>query len=272
MQLCKQDRTKTSRQLSSEWLLSNGKTVSDSTVRRRLLDMGYAGYTAKPKPIRSAAQKQKRVFFAKAHVNWLPDDWSKVIWSDESYFELFNRKNQTFVRRKPNESEMLFCFVPRVQKGGGCISVWGCMTSAGVGPLVFYNGRVNGRSYVQLVGDVLPVFINSQFGSNPGGFWYMQDNARPHVSVFAKKFFEKNKTPLLNWPPASPELNPIENLWDLIDDQLRTMRPKNLMQLKHMIEQIWVKFQPSICKGLVDSMPRRLQQCLIVRGGTMSKY
>ena len=167
---------------------------------------------------------------------------------------------------------MPFCFVPRVQKGGGCISVWGCMTSAGVGPLVFYNGRVNDRSYVQLVGDVLPVFINSQFGSNPGGFWYMHDNARPHVSVFAKKFFEKNKIPLLNWPPASPGLNPIENLWDLIDDQLRTMRPKNLMQLKHMIEQIRVNFQPSTCKGLVDSMPRRLHQCLIVRGGTMSKY
>ena len=230
--------------------------------------MGYAGYTAKSKPIPSVAQKQKRVFFAKSHVNWLPDDWSKVIWSDESHFELFNRKSRTFVRRKPNENEMPFCFVPRIQKGGGCISVSGCITSAGVDPLVFYNGR----SYVQLIGDVLSAFINSQFGSNPGGFWYMQDNARTHVPVFAKKFFEKNKIPLLNWPPASRDLNPIENLWDLIDDQLRTMSPKNLMQLKHMIEQIWVNFQPSTCKGLVDSMPRRLQQCLIIHGGTMSKY
>ena len=38
LQLCKQDRTKTSRQLSSESLLSSGKIVSDSTVRHRLLE------------------------------------------------------------------------------------------------------------------------------------------------------------------------------------------------------------------------------------------
>lgn len=35
-----------------------------------------------------------------------------------------------------------FSFLPRLQNGGGGVSVWGCMTSAGVGPLVFYEGRV----------------------------------------------------------------------------------------------------------------------------------
>ena len=111
-----------------------------------------------------------------------------------------------------------------------------------VGPLIFYDDRVNARSYVQLIGDALPAFINSRFGTRPGGFWYMQNNARPHVSGFAKKFFERNKIPLLEWPPTCPDLNPIENLWDTIDNQLRTTHPKNMMELKQMIEQIWTKF------------------------------
>ena len=115
---------------------------------------------------------------------------------------------------------------------------WACMTSTDIGPLIFYDGGVNARSYVQLIGDALPACINSRFGTSPGGFWYMQDNARPHVSSFAKKFFKRNEIPLLEWPPTSPDLNPIENLWDMIDNQLRTMHPKNLMKLKQMIEQI----------------------------------
>ena len=92
------------------------------------------------------------------------------------------------------------------------------MTNTGVGPLIFYDGPVNTCSYVQLIGDALPAFINSRFGTSPGGFWYMQDNARPHASGFAKKFFERNKIPLLEWRSISPDLNPIENLWHLIDN------------------------------------------------------
>ena len=163
-------------------------------------------------------------------------------------------------------------FIPRLQKGGGSISLWGYMTSTGVGSLIFYDGRVNAHSYLQLIGDALPAFINSRFGTSPGGFWYMQDNARPHVSSFAKKFFKRNEIPLLEWPPTSPDLNPIENLWDMIDNQLRTMHPKNLMELKQMIEQIWIKFTLVTCKELVDSMPRSLERCVLVRGGTMNKY
>ena len=75
----------------------------------------------------------------------------------------------------------------------GTISLWGCMTSTGADLLVFYDGRVNACSYVQLIGDALPAFINSRYGTSPGGFWDMQANARAHVSGFAKKFFERNK-------------------------------------------------------------------------------
>ena len=228
----------------------------DSTVRHRLLESGYKSHTAKPKPIRTAVQKQKRLSFSKSHINWLSDDWNKVIWNDKSHFELFNRKNRTFIKRKPNEPDLPFSFIPRLQRGSGSISLWECVTSTGVDSLIFYDGRVNTRSYVQLIGDTLPAFINSRFGTSPGDFWYMQDNVRPHVSGFAEKVFERNKVLLVEWSSTSSELNPIEKPWDMIDNQLRTMHPKNLMKLKRMIEQIWTKFTPAIYKELVGSIPR----------------
>ena len=272
LQLCLQDRTKSSRELSYEWILSNGKTVAASTVRRRLLEAGYYSYTAKRKPYRTAAHKRKRLEFANGHIDWLPNDWENIIWSDEAHFELFNRKNRTFVRRLMTEIDKPFSFVPRMQKGGGSVSVWGCMTSAGTGPLVFYEGRVNGQAYIQIIGDALPRFIGAVFSKKSDNWLYMQDNAPPHKSKFAMKWFERNNIPVMQWPPSSPDLNPIENLWDMIDERLKKMHPKTLVQLKAMIKEIWADFEANTCKHLVDSMPRRLKQCQIVKGGTMSKY
>ena len=50
------------------------------------------------------------------------------------------------------------------------------------------------------------------------------------------------------------------------------MRPKNLMVLEQMIEQIWTKFTPATCKELVESMPCWLERCALVFGGNMNKY
>ena len=100
-----------------------------------------------------------------------------------------------------------------MQKGGGSISLWGCIASIDVDPLIFYEDRVNASSSVQLIGDVLLAFISSRFGTSTGGFWYMQDNTGPQVSGFAKNFYERNKIPILEWPPTCSDLNPIANLW-----------------------------------------------------------
>ena len=98
LQICKADRTKCSRQLSSEFTLSNRTQLSARTIRRRLLDAGYRSYTAKRKPIRNASQRKLRLQFANDYITWLSYDWERIIWTDEAHFELFNRKNRTLVR------------------------------------------------------------------------------------------------------------------------------------------------------------------------------
>ena len=59
-----------------------------------------------------------------------------------------------YVRRFPSEANKPFCFQPRIQE----ISVWGAMTAKGVGPLVFYDGRINSRSYINIIKPVLYAF------------------------------------------------------------------------------------------------------------------
>ena len=44
------------------------------------------------------------------------------------------------------------------------------------------------------------------------------------------------------------------------------------MALEQIIERIWSKLTPETCKELVESMPRRLERCVLVFGGSMNKY
>jgi transposase len=123
LNLMKKDRWKTSRQLASEWNLSNGKSISPRTVCRRLFNAGYRSYTTKRKPYRKRSHCSSRLRFAEKCSDWNFSDWKNVIFSDECHFEVFNRKNRSYVRRHPSESDKPFCFKPRIQGGGGSVSV-----------------------------------------------------------------------------------------------------------------------------------------------------
>ena len=95
------------------------------------------------------------------------------------------------------ETDKLFNFVSRMQKGGRCVRVWGCMTSAETGPLVLSEGRMKGSTYIEIHDEVLPRFIRVFRNTERDKHLHIQDNAPPHKSKFAIKRFERNNIPLL---------------------------------------------------------------------------
>jgi hypothetical protein len=134
--------------------------------------------------------------------------------------ELVNRHNRVYVRRLPQEQNCAFNFQPRLQGGGGQVSMWGCFTAAGPGPILFYDGRLDAERYVTLISAVLPQLIHDQFGDQDDDFYFQQDNAPCHKAKSTIQWFENQGIPLLPWPPTSPDLNPIENVWSIIDQEL----------------------------------------------------
>ena len=73
-------------------------------MRGRLKDMNLKSCLARRKLQINKVHKRKRLAFAKKYVNKSLSFWRKIIWNDESKFELLNKKKRTQVWRKPNEA------------------------------------------------------------------------------------------------------------------------------------------------------------------------
>ncbi len=69
---------------------------------------------------------------------------------------------------------------------------------------------------------------------------------------------------ILKWPPQSPDLNPIEHPWDVVEREIHIMdvQPTNLQQLRDAIMSIWTKLSEECFQHLVESMSRRLKAVL----------
>jgi len=83
----------------------------------------------------------------------------------------------------------------------------------------------------------------------------------------------QKKIDKMNWPANSPDLNPIENIWKLLKDNIQKQKnfPKTVDELKTALSEEWSKFDVSILRKVVDSMPQRIEAALDAKGGP-TKY
>uniref|UniRef100_A0A9J8DLD2 Tc1-like transposase DDE domain-containing protein n=1 Tax=Cyprinus carpio carpio TaxID=630221 RepID=A0A9J8DLD2_CYPCA len=87
-----------------------------------------------------------------------------------------------------------------------------------------------------------------------------------HSAKTTGKWFTDHGITVLNWPANSPDLNPIENLWDIVKKKLRDARPNTLDELKAAIEASWASITPQQCHRLIASMPHRIEAVISAKG------
>lgn len=116
-------RTCTAPEIREELNTIREKLVSVTTVQRRLRDHGLKGCIAARKPLLHKQNKVKRLQWAKKHKNWSINQWKKVLFTDESKFEIFGGKRRQYVRRQVGERMKEQCVVPTVKHGGGSVMV-----------------------------------------------------------------------------------------------------------------------------------------------------
>ena len=85
------------------------------------------------------------------------------------------------------------------------------------------------------------------------------DNARPHVARITMDFLQQNNVNLMEWPALSPDLSPIEHVWDELGRRLRRRhaRPETLQQLEDAIMEEWANIPVDVLARNIHSMRRR---------------
>ncbi len=234
-----------------------------STISRRLRESGLDSYAALSKPLLTRVHKKNRSKFCRDRVHWTKEDWHRVVFSDESRFELFPRR-KILVRRTSKEKFCTDCVVPRVQQGGGSVMVWGCITSKGPGEFQVIDGTMNSDRYIETMKNYMQPSVHRLLGED---FIFQQDNAPCHTSKKTKQWFESKEIELLEWPARSPDLNPIENLWNWLGMEVAKQKPSTVAELRALLIEMWQKIDQKICLKLIESMPNRMKECKNAKGG-----
>uniref|UniRef100_A0A3P8U5L8 Transposase Tc1-like domain-containing protein n=1 Tax=Amphiprion percula TaxID=161767 RepID=A0A3P8U5L8_AMPPE len=117
------------------------------TVGNRFLEAGLKSHRARKKPFISERHKKAQFVFAGDHKDWTGDDWAKVLFSDESNFQLMPTPANLLVWRKPGETYKPDCLASTVKHGGGSVTIWGCFSLGGTGQMQLCEGRMNQVMY-----------------------------------------------------------------------------------------------------------------------------
>lgn len=104
---------------------SLGLNITDRTARNILKRAGLNARRPARKPLISKKNRKARLEFARRYQTWTPGDWAKVLFSDESKFNLFSSDGIRYVRRPVGKRNDVRYQVPTVKHGGGSVMVWG---------------------------------------------------------------------------------------------------------------------------------------------------
>jgi hypothetical protein len=242
--------------------------ISEDTICNRISELcGYSSLWSVHKPFVSEANRQKRLDFASKYSNKPVAFWRRVVWSDESAY-CYIMKGKERVWRLPNERYSTECTIATV-KHDKKVLVWGCFSASGVGNLHLIEGILNARRYVNILStQLLPSLTRL---SPDGNFIFQQDNDPKHTADTTQAWLRTKHITVLDWPPQSPDLNPIENLWSFLDQRAKLRRPNSDEELFDTLKQCWCAIDEDILRNLADSMPRRLQ-AVIDNNGWQTKY
>ncbi|UYV77339.1 hypothetical protein LAZ67_15000549 [Cordylochernes scorpioides] len=234
-------------------------SISTRTISRRLVANGLHSCRPLRRLPLTPPNRRQRLEWCRARSTWMTE-WHRVVFSDESRFCLSSDSRRVRVWRRRGERSNPAAIVERPTVRQREIMVWGAIAYDSRSPLLRIQGTMTAQRYVD---DVLRPVTLPYLQGVPNAL-YQQDNARPHTARISQQALQDVQ--MLPWPPYSPDLSPIEHVWDIIGRRLHALpQPRSEDELWQMVEREWRAIPQDAIRTLIDSLPRRVAACIAVR-------
>ncbi|GFV57427.1 transposable element Tc3 transposase [Trichonephila clavipes] len=207
---------------------------------------------ARSRPLPSIRKKDLRYYGAKS--------------SSQCRFKMESDSGRLLIWREQRTRYHQSNTVERHSYRGGGILVWAGISLGGHTDLhVFHGGTVTGLRYRD---EILDPYVRPYAAAIGNDFILMDDNARPHRAGIVEDYLEDHGLERMEWPARSPDLNPIEHLWDYLGREVAALNPppRSLHELKQGLLCVWSSLPIPVSDNLINSMGNRCRQCIQVRG------
>ncbi|GFX92134.1 transposable element Tcb2 transposase [Trichonephila clavipes] len=244
---------------------ATGTTVSTQTVRNRLHGVGL--YARRPMVcVRlTSRHRRDRSDWATEHVNWRRNEWSNVLFSDESRFSVYPDNRCIFIWRDRGSRNNPAFVHESVRFGGGGVLVYdGNSIDERTDLYIIRDGPLTARRYRD---EILRPFVVLYAAAIGDDIILMDDNCRSHHANLVEDFLFEKGIVRMKWPACSPDMNPIEHVWKALGRRVagRQPPPQTLQELKRALLEEWDRIPQLVINSLIDSMPQRCSTLLAVR-------
>ena len=245
-------------------------TISTKTTAKYLHELDWKSCFKCKKRLLTESHVKARLKWSREHLQWAHPDWRYVIFTDESKFAMHTADSGQRVWRRANEKYHKDCIAPTMKFGGGKVMFWGCFSWSGMGPLVRIDGNMDAKDYIELLEEHYLPWARTLIAEDDGypSLIFQQDNASVHTAKRTRQWMKDNNVDVMPWPSQSPDINPIENLWRIVDVSVRKNYKNfdNDDALTDAVMTEWKNVPITTVHHLIESMPRRLQAVIDAKG------
>lgn len=245
------------------------------TLYRFLTNYGFMNWRAAKRPYLTAEHAALRLAWCLERKDWSYEDWSKIIFSDECSLERGAGRARTWVFRQPHQ-RWDRDKIDTYKKGKDIsVMIWGAIKVGDRSDIEIMTRDPDSARNGYTANSYIKVLENQLETVYEPGLSFMQDNARIHTAQKVKDWFTNNAIVLLEWPPYSPDLNPIEHLWAKLKEFIHEKHPELMSMgksdadreaLERAIYEAWDAIGQGVIDNLIKSMDTRVNSVIAARG------
>ena len=246
--------------------------VSIETVRRALKCVGARHLRVQHKPVLTEAHKARRLEFA---LTWhhRRQDWARTVVTDSTYIYLYPQATgdgawvlegqEPVVRPRVRNSFRLHMYAGVSKYGRTPL-----FATVGSSHIKSDSRGVNADVYCELLDNKLLPACRALVAKGRHSSWiFQQDNARAHSAKRTLEYLEQQRVRVMEWPPCSPDLSWIENMWAWLKMQLSKRTDLTKENMLEMAQLEWASMPQQVHDAMFNSIQSRLAACIKQKGG-----